>query len=598
MKENITIIEAKPYKFALIPPNKVIVRDTNAIDEKAIKEYLLNGSHMFPLLQMIAFGNGSVVSTETLYFEIWGMDSNSELKSVQKTVHQIRKRITQLKGVIRAVNKKGYRLNGFQKVYSKSTLPIEFSCSDSDRIKQEYLDSFLSAKESDEYQTDFCHMQDHRSLKDYYVMPPLSNNNLLRKGSAVSGFSCLVIGPAGFGKTSLTKALLLCAIGELPGMFGIDRNYLPVYIKLDRFNHITEETSLLDLAFGAGNENFRSILSSAEEPLILIDGYDEVYDTTLLDKVLTAFCKKEKRAKIIVTSRYESPVFNTYEKVTLKKFRKEEIERYLDIAVENDSSLKNRCEEIRNNRVLMELAASPYTLYHEVYRCPGKPSAVLKHLLKETIERRWDIRKMEGIYAEEIKYALSSLAYNEIFVKSKEIPMICVTQKELDDFFYYASSDEERDERYTRETSPLVNFSRTMPIRSGVLSVSLSGNFGFVDEWMAKYLAAEYIVKEFSQTRVFSALSEMLDDSGKLTRTKLDGLALLMALLKRKGDQKQLIDYLLFRGFLSFDADEQKNICAALEMIKDRELGDNNVLGIGSPYLSLIERLKKMVSDV
>ena len=90
----------------------------------------------------------------------------------------------------------------------------------------------------------------------------------------------------------------------------------------------------------------------------------------------------------------------------------------------------------------------------------------------------------------------------------------------------------------------------------------------------------------------------MLDDSGKLTRTKLDVLALLMALLKGKGDQKQLIDYLLFRGFLSTNADEQKNICAALEMIKDRELGDNNVLGIGSSYLSLIERLKKMVSDV
>lgn len=585
MKENITIIEAKPYKFALVPPCTVIVNDGNGIND-----YRLSGSHMFPLLQKIVNEKGVLIPTELLFDAVWN-DSDSDLNRVQKTVYALKKKVPELRDMIDSVKSIGYQLINFQRVYHRSALSIEFVYPDSERIIREYRASFLSAKESDEYQTDFCHMEDHRSLKEFYVTPTLNGTPLLHKDDG-SGFSRMVVGPIGFGKTSLLKACLLSTLGELPQMFGINKNYLPVYIKLDRFNHITKETSLFDLAFGAGDEHFMNIVSSAEDLLIMIDGYDEVFDTKLLDKALTEFREKDKRANIIVTSRYKSPVFDTYEKITLKKFRKEEIERYLDIAVENDSSLRNRCEEIRSNRILSELASSPYSLYHEVYRCPGKPAVVLEHLLDETIERRWDIRKMEDIYTEDIKRALSGFAYNEIFVKSKEIQTICVSQKELEDYFFYASSEEDS---YTRENSPLVSFARTMPIRSGVLSVNAGGNYSFSDEWLAKYLAAQYFISEFSLTRVFSALSEMLDNNGELTQTKLDVLALVMAMIRRKSDQKQLINYLLFRGFLSLDSDEQRNICATLRMIENRDYGDNSVLGIGSPYLSLIERLETLV---
>ena len=583
--KTIMIVEAKPYKIALEPPCTVIIRNGDDI-----KNYKLSGNYLFPLFQMIVSGKGAVITTDILFDVLWG-DSESEMIRVQKTVSALKKTIPELSDLIHPIKSIGYQLTGFQRVYAKSTLPIEFLYPDSERIIQNYLNSFLTAKESDEYKTDFCHMEGYCSIEDFYVTPVLTGTPLLHKDDG-DGFSRVVISPIGFGKTSLLKVSVLSSIGKLPPMFGRNKKYLPVYIKADRFNHITGEVSLLDLAFGAGDEHFKNIVSSAEDRLILIDGYDEVFNTRLLDKALIKLRAKDKRANIIVTTRSKSPVFDTYEKITLKRFQKDQIERYLKIAVENDSSLSNRCEEIRNNRILTELASSPYTLYHEVYRCPGKPAVVLEHLLNETIERRWDIRKMEGVYAEDIKYALSGFAYNEIFVKSKEIPEIHISQKELEDYFYYASSD---DDRYTRETSPLVSFARTMPIRSGVLSVNSGGNYSFSDEWLAKYLAAKYIIKEFSQVRVFSALTEMLDENVELTTTKLDVLALLMGMIRRKSDQKQLVNYLLFRGFLSLDTDEQRNICITLRMIENREFGNNSVLGIGSPYISLIERLEALV---
>ncbi len=574
--------------------------------DKSSDNVILLKNTFFRIFELLVFNNGNMVSEDTFAEQAF-LERDTTRHAMQNSINNCKKLFLEkcpwiADSIVRGEGASARLKNCVVK--KLPCVPYSFLFGDKDETVRLYRQALLNAERESGYGVDFKTLDDGNPLAQRYVFPNLSfqrgGGRLL--SSRYDNFRRVVIAPAGIGKTSLLKAVMLHYAQNLPELgeqLGAADGFFPVFVRADKANSQPGSFSLFDLAFDAQIPFFKN-LSAEGRLLMLIDGYDELSsyqpDTELesplerFQAALRAFRQAFPKASVIVTSRFNDPLFEEFEPVRLERFTDEQIEKYLKKEVERNPSQKQRCDEITASALLKSLASSPFCL-SELLRIHADAAKSAEALCDAIIRRR--INSGLGAEVKDIRMALAFVAYDAVFVQASPLSKYVVSQDNLKKFFLSAAEaafdiegcedDNDALKLKRRQLNTVVN--DMLPIKSGILSrLPREQAYQFsANPLLVQYLAAAALLgwkEQRDGSGAYSAVAELVARfgfGGTLTEDILFSLALLFEFLNKGKDQFDLLSYIINRGFTAA-ADERSRVIEAADRIFRKEFGDNSRL--------------------
>ena len=483
-------------------------------------------------------------------------------------------------------------------------LPSEF-CSgsagaphDVSKLYNDYIEDLVNTDMDSSYGISFFNLSYDLPLLDRYILPELGRRVFDERRSPSQK---LIVAPTGVGKTSLLKALMLSVLkldrGLFSKEFGVTDGYnaCPVYINSAQLNKGGRE-KLLEYAFYAdiSFEVYR-LIASREKLTVIIDGYDELFDREGFKALLSDFINDYPNADIVVSSRYnDKKVFNSFDKISIARFTRNQLEEYMGAECDIDPDKANRCREILSDEILCDLALTPFNLV-VLLQGDATGARAFDYLADCIIGKNWNVESC--ITPADVKLALGFAAYSSIFGKSQNAEKTTIRQSELDSIFRQAALL-----KYaygTRQYNELKNFSSKMPVRSGLLQYEARGDdviteslYSFSNPEFVRCLAAIYILFNIKNNTGSAVASFMTLCERPLTTDMLSSLSILLVFLDGK-TREQLMEFVFYREYSSVDDDERTAIYSFFESLKLARYGAAaDIRALLQKYSQRIDKIK------
>jgi predicted NACHT family NTPase len=351
----------------------------------------------------------------------------------------------------------------------------------------------------------------HFSLKEKKNILPLETAVLDGKEH------CVILGQPGAGKTTSLKKICDLIIKEKSNT----QYTFPILLRLRHLEQVSKSTILdyildviqIEFEFkGNKDSNLNANIEKAKEeaiisflnyvnPIIILDGFDELKDSSAKTKILTELQKlttKLTEAKIVLSSRTgefnsELEYTNTYEIAPLSE---KQIEVFVNKWLDNEDKANDFLNKVKNSP-FADTSIKPLSLahlcaiYERIGNIPEQPKTIYRKvvnlLIEEWDEQRSIIRKsaFEGFQTDQKFEFLTHLSYSlTVNFRSSTFS--------VDQFIEAYKDISEYHDLPIKKANEVV---KELESHTGLLIESGYEKFEFVHKSIQEYLSADYLVK-------------------------------------------------------------------------------------------------------
>lgn len=426
--------------------------------------------------------------------------------------------------------------------------------------KQMYSDQELSAFQKEYYETlwNACNKVYIRDIDDgndssisknaqiskLYIVPSFLKEGIALECPVASDrrISQMVAANSGCGKSTFLQAIITTNIFEalcswdlnlksevdfdayktLKSRLGFQKSFLPILIKPDAINNVSEdclsEMSLRDLILGNSLSTFHANIEKllqqyAEkgELLLLIDALDEIDGSnrkTIFGKKIDKFLSQYPSTNMIMTTRaidlrdfYERQFYGTLERITIGLLGENEIYELIEKWTLCDGSFAKRedvekkYKYIMANKYLSDLAQNPYILSHILWIRAHQPNAtpqiIISGVINKLIEKRWPRYKYDalGVDSSFMRELLAYIAWEMVKNDMHYIPAGSLVS-------VLGNAAKAIDAQSGIDTRTWITVAREMNSRAGLLILEDIG-YVFQSKLIERYLASEWLISQY-----------------------------------------------------------------------------------------------------